>query len=71
MIPVIDLFAGCGGLGEGFASLLVNQNSAYSIPVSVEYDSCCLRFASPSEVLSVFLKRSRRLLPVLKRRNLA
>jgi DNA (cytosine-5)-methyltransferase 1 len=38
MIPVIDLFAGCGGLGEGFASLLVNQNSVYSIPVSVEYD---------------------------------
>lgn len=35
-IPVVDLFAGPGGLGEGFASL--NNGSAFRIAVSAEKD---------------------------------
>ena len=36
-IPVIDLFAGPGGLGEGFSSL--NDGNAFRITVSAEKDS--------------------------------
>ena len=39
-IPVIDLFAGPGGLGEGFSSLLNDQNRpAFTIKLSIEKDS--------------------------------
>lgn len=37
-IPIIDLFAGPGGLGEGFASLCDGKNPSYRIGVSVEKD---------------------------------
>lgn len=40
MIPVIDLFAGPGGLGEGFSSLKQDNGSpAFQIVMSVEKDS--------------------------------
>ncbi|MDB4628011.1 DNA cytosine methyltransferase [bacterium] len=37
-IPVVDLFAGPGGLGEGFASLEVNGRHPYRLILSVECD---------------------------------
>jgi DNA (cytosine-5)-methyltransferase 1 len=39
VIPVIDIFAGPGGLGEGFCSLLNKDGTrAFKIPLSVEKD---------------------------------
>ena len=38
-IPVIDLFAGPGGLGEGFASCMIGaQQSAFRVRLSIEMD---------------------------------
>lgn len=44
-IPVIDLFAGPGGLGEGFSSEFVNDNP-FRIAVSVEKDTVAHRTLS-------------------------
>jgi len=37
-IPVIDLFAGPGGLGEGFSALRQGNNNVFKIGVSIEKD---------------------------------
>jgi len=37
-IPVIDLFAGPGGLGEGFSSVNKNSKSIFDIKLSIEKD---------------------------------
>ena len=37
-IPVIDLFAGPGGLGEGFSRFEIKNNSPFQIKLSVEKD---------------------------------
>lgn len=37
-IPVIDLFAGPGGLGEGFSSLVDNDQQSFQVKVSIEKD---------------------------------
>ncbi len=37
-IPIIDLFAGPGGLGEGFSSLISESNSSFEIKLSIEKD---------------------------------
>lgn len=36
--PIIDLFAGPGGLGEGFSSMLKNNNRVFDIKLSIEKD---------------------------------
>ena len=38
LIPVVDLFAGPGGLGEGFSSLKINDKNVFKIVLSVEKD---------------------------------
>lgn len=37
-IKIIDLFAGPGGLGEGFSSCLPTRSNPYQIAMSVEYE---------------------------------
>ena len=37
-IPIIDLFAGPGGLGEGFSSVYNNSESVFDIRLSIEKD---------------------------------
>jgi len=37
-IPIIDIFAGPGGLGEGFSSIQVNDESVFKIKLSIEKD---------------------------------
>lgn len=36
ILPVVDLFAGCGGLGEGFSSFTGDGNQVFSVNLSVE-----------------------------------
>ena len=36
MTPIIDLFAGPGGLGEGFSKLRIDGKSAFDIRLSIE-----------------------------------
>lgn len=38
MIPVIDLFAGPGGLGEGFSAFRTGQKRVFKIALSIERD---------------------------------
>ena len=38
MIPVIDLFAGPGGLGEGFSAVNYLNKSVFKIKLSIEKD---------------------------------
>ena len=37
-IKVIDLFAGCGGIGEGFAAFAKDKKRLFEIALSVESD---------------------------------
>jgi len=37
-VPVIDIFAGPGGLGEGFSALRINGRSVFRIALSIEKD---------------------------------
>lgn len=45
-IPVIDLFAGPGGLCEGFASLVRGSSREFDIRVSIEKDPVAHRTLS-------------------------
>jgi DNA (cytosine-5)-methyltransferase 1 len=38
LIPIIDLFAGPGGLGEGFSSVVNGNNKVFDLKVSIEKD---------------------------------
>jgi len=37
-VPIIDLFAGPGGLGEGFAACMKGTQSAFNVRLSIEMD---------------------------------
>jgi DNA (cytosine-5)-methyltransferase 1 len=39
LIPVIDIFAGPGGLGEGFSTYFAGENRAFKIRLSIEKDA--------------------------------
>src|SRR5579863_6830373 len=53
-IPVIDIFAGPGGLGEGFCSLLSpNGKRAFKIALSIEKD----QFAHQTLTLRSFFRQ--------------
>lgn len=53
-IPIIDLFAGPGGLGEGFSSIVdENNNRIFKIALSIECDS----FAHQTLTLRNFLRQ--------------
>ena len=53
---VVDLFAGPGGLGEGFASLIEEGHEPYRIGISVENDTSAYR----TLVLRAFLREHQR-----------
>ena len=53
---VVDLFAGPGGLGEGFASLIENGHAPYRIGISVENEIAAHRTLT----LRAFLREHRR-----------
>lgn len=65
-IPVLDLFAGPGGLGEGFAQCRIGNRRPFSIALSVEKEhhahrtlrlrSFYRQYSSPSNVPSAFYK---------------
>jgi DNA (cytosine-5)-methyltransferase 1 len=40
LLPVIDLFAGPGGLGEGFSALRINGRPVFRVALSIEKDPC-------------------------------
>lgn len=50
--PIVDLFAGPGGLGEGFASLLNDNSYSYRAHISIEKD----RFAHRTLLLRHFFR---------------
>ena len=53
MIPVVDLFAGPGGLGEGFSSLFVNNIPQFDIKLSIEKE----RYAHKTLLLRSFYRK--------------
>jgi DNA (cytosine-5)-methyltransferase 1 len=61
-IPVIDLFAGPGGLGEGFDSFSFRRNNVFKICLSVEKD--------PSAYRTLKLRKFFRKIPLRKIRNI-
>ena len=63
-IPVIDLFAGPGGLGEGFSKVL--KGAAFKVVVSIEKDQAThktLRFRSFYRAILSGLGSARKRLP--------
>ena len=42
-IPVVDIFAGCGGLGEGFSALEQSQVFPFDVHLCIEKDSAPIR----------------------------
>lgn len=56
-VPVIDLFAGPGGLGEGFSSVLdVNGERRFSLRVSIEKDAVAHRTLALRALFRAFPK---------------
>ena len=56
-IPVIDLFAGPGGLGEGFSSIVDGRGSPrFAVKVSIEKDAVAHRTLSLRALFRAFPK---------------
>lgn len=62
LIPIIDLFAGPGGLGEGFSSYTADESYPFKIAVSVEKDRSAHKTLSLRAFYRQF-KQSHRELP--------
>lgn len=54
---IVDLFAGPGGLGEGFASLVVEGHEPFSIGISIEKEASAHRTLTLRAFLREFRKR--------------
>ena len=54
VIPIIDLFAGPGGLGEGFNSLRIKKRHPFKVKLSIEKDenACVIDMLCHSGVTS-------------------
>jgi len=56
MIPVIDIFAGPGGLGEGFSAFMNGETSAFKIRLSLEKEVNAQRTLQLRAFFRQFLK---------------
>lgn len=54
---IVDLFAGPGGLGEGFASLRVGDHSPFQIGISVEKETSAYRTLTLRAFVRAYVKR--------------
>jgi DNA (cytosine-5)-methyltransferase 1 len=55
---IVDLFAGPGGLGEGFASLRVNDHSPFHIGISVEKEVSAHRTLTLRAFLRTYVEKN-------------
>lgn len=58
-IPVIDIFAGPGGLGEGFSSVLENGELLFDIKLSIEKDPVAHKTLKLRSFYRQFLRRGK------------
>ncbi len=55
---IVDLFAGPGGLGEGFASLEVDGHSPFHIGISIEKETSAHRTLTLRAFLRAYVKKN-------------
>ena len=60
-IPIVDLFAGPGGLGEGFSR--VNDGNAFKIVVSIEKDLHAIQTLRLRAFYRAWMRKPRKLPP--------
>lgn len=57
MIPVIDIFAGPGGLGEGFSALSIDAERPFDIRLSIEKEEIACQTLLLRKFVRAFVKR--------------